>query len=36
VLLGEASYETPPLEPLGADELLIFSAQPTADLVLDL
>jgi ferredoxin-NADP reductase/MOSC domain-containing protein YiiM len=36
VLSGEASYETPPLEPPGADELLICSAQPTADLVLDL
>ena len=36
VLSGEASYETPPLEPPGADELLICSAQPSADLVLDL
>ncbi len=36
VLSGEASYETPPLEPPGTDELLICSAQPTADLVLDL
>jgi ferredoxin-NADP reductase len=36
VLSGEASYETPPLETPGDDELLICSARPTADLVLDL
>jgi ferredoxin-NADP reductase len=36
VLSGEASYETPPLEPPGDTELLICSARPTADLVLDL
>ena len=36
VLSGEASYETPPLEAPGEGELLICSAQPTADLVIDL
>jgi ferredoxin len=36
VLSGAASYETPPIEAPGEDELLICSAQPTADLVLDL
>ncbi len=36
VLSGEASYETPPLEPPGDGELLICSARPTMDLVLDL
>lgn len=36
VLSGEASYVTPPLEPPGDSELLICTAQPTADLVLDL
>ena len=36
VLSGQASYETPPLEAPGADELLICSARPTADLVIDL
>jgi ferredoxin-NADP reductase len=36
VLSGQASYETVPLEPPGDDELLICSAQPTADLVIDL
>ena len=36
VLSGAASYEIPPLETPGADELLICSARPTADLVLDL
>jgi ferredoxin-NADP reductase/MOSC domain-containing protein YiiM len=36
VLAGEASYSTPPLEPPGQDELLICSARPTADLVIDL
>jgi ferredoxin-NADP reductase/MOSC domain-containing protein YiiM len=36
VLAGEASYETPPLEPPGSDELLICSSRPTTDLVLDL
>jgi ferredoxin-NADP reductase/MOSC domain-containing protein YiiM len=36
VLSGEASYEIPPLEPPGDSELLICSAQPTADLVVDL
>ncbi len=36
VLSGEASYETPPLEAPGDDELLICSARPTADLVMDL
>jgi ferredoxin-NADP reductase/MOSC domain-containing protein YiiM len=35
-LSGEASYLTPPLEPPGADELLICSVRPTTDLVLDL
>ena len=29
VLSGQASYDTPPLEPPGDDELLICSAQPT-------
>ncbi len=36
VLSGEASYDLPPLETPGVDELLICSARPTADLVLDL
>jgi ferredoxin-NADP reductase len=36
VLSGEASYDTPPLEEPGEQELLICSARPTADLVLDL
>jgi ferredoxin-NADP reductase/MOSC domain-containing protein YiiM len=36
VLAGEASYDTPPLEAPGEDELLICSARPTAELVLDL
>ncbi|WP_426565061.1 MOSC domain-containing protein [Angustibacter sp. McL0619] len=36
VLSGEASYETPPLEAPGDDELLICSSQPTTALVLDL
>ena len=36
VLSGEASYETPPLEAPGDDELLICSSRPTADLVIDL
>jgi ferredoxin len=36
VLSGEASYEAPPLEEPGDGELLICSARPTADLVLDL
>jgi ferredoxin-NADP reductase/MOSC domain-containing protein YiiM len=36
VLSGEASYDIPPLEPPGDSELLICSAQPAADLVLDL
>jgi ferredoxin-NADP reductase/MOSC domain-containing protein YiiM len=36
VLSGEASYEIPPLEAPGENELLICSAQPTADLVIDL
>ena len=36
VLSGQAAYETPPLEEPGADELLICSARPTADLVIDL
>ena len=36
VLSGAASYDEPPLEPPGADELLICSATPTTDLVLDL
>ncbi len=36
VLSGEASYEIPPLEAPGEGELLICSAQPTADLVIDL
>ncbi len=36
VLSGEAAYSTPPLEPPGDDEVLICSARPTTDLVLDL
>jgi ferredoxin-NADP reductase/MOSC domain-containing protein YiiM len=36
LLSGEASYDTPPLEPPGRDEVLICCARPTADLVLDL
>ena len=36
VLSGAAAYGTPPLEPPGDDELLICSARPTTDLVLDL
>ena len=36
VLAGAASYSTPPLAPPGAEELLICSARPTADLVIDL
>jgi ferredoxin-NADP reductase/MOSC domain-containing protein YiiM len=36
LLSGEASYDTPPLEPPGVNELLICSAHPTEDLVLDL
>jgi len=36
VLSGKAAYATPPLEAPGADELLICSARPTTDLVLDL
>jgi len=36
VLAGAASYVTPPLEPPGDDELLICSARPTSDLVIDL
>jgi ferredoxin-NADP reductase len=36
VLSGAASYAVSPLEPPGDQELLICSAQPTADLVLDL
>ena len=36
VLSGQASYDTPPLEAPGEGELLICSAQPTADLVIDL
>lgn len=36
VLAGSASYGTPPLEPPGDDELLICSARPTTDLVIDL
>jgi len=36
VLAGEASYDTPPLEPPGDDEVLICSVRPTTDLVLDL
>ena len=36
VLAGAASYSTPPLSPPGAEELLICSARPTADLVIDL
>jgi ferredoxin-NADP reductase len=33
---GEATYTTPPLEPPGEDELLICSARPATDLVIDL
>jgi ferredoxin-NADP reductase/MOSC domain-containing protein YiiM len=36
VLSGKAAYPTPPLESPGDDELLICSATPTEDLVLDL
>jgi len=36
VLSGDASYEIAPLETPGDDELLICSARPTADLVIDL
>lgn len=36
VLSGEASYETPPLDAPDEGELLICSARPTADLVIDL
>jgi ferredoxin-NADP reductase/MOSC domain-containing protein YiiM len=36
VLSGHASYDTAPLEAPGEDELLICSARPTGDLVLDL
>jgi ferredoxin len=36
VLSGAGSYEVPPLEAPGDDEVLICSARPTADLVLDL
>ena len=36
VLSGEASYDVTPLEPPGADEVLICSARPEAELVLDL
>ncbi|MEZ0448038.1 MOSC domain-containing protein [Cellulomonas sp. ICMP 17802] len=36
VLSGAATYGTPPLEPPGDDELLVCSARPTTDLVLDL
>jgi ferredoxin-NADP reductase len=36
VLSGKAVYQTPPLEAPGDDELLICSATPTEDLVLDL
>jgi ferredoxin-NADP reductase/MOSC domain-containing protein YiiM len=36
VLSGAASYEIPPLEAPGEGELLICSAQPTSDLVIDL
>ena len=36
VLSGETTYDVPPLEPPGADEVLICSARPTTHLVLDL
>ena len=36
LLSGTATYATPPLEPPGADELLICSVRPSTDLVLDL
>ncbi len=36
LLAGGAAYVTPPLEPPGPDELLICSARPTDDLVIDL
>ena len=36
VLSGESTYTTPPLEPPAAQELLICSARPAGDLVLDL
>ena len=36
VMSGEVAYSTPPLEPPGDDEVLICSARPTTELVLDL
>jgi len=36
LLSGHASYSTPPLDPPGENELLICSALPTTDLVIDL
>jgi ferredoxin-NADP reductase len=36
VLSGDAAYETPPPEAPGDDELLICSARPNTDLVIDL
>jgi ferredoxin-NADP reductase/MOSC domain-containing protein YiiM len=36
VLSGEASYDVAPLEDPGRDELLICSARPSSDLVIDL
>ena len=36
LLSGTATYDTAPLEPPGGDELLICSARPASDLVIDL
>ena len=36
VLAGEASYDSPPLDPPGHSELLICSVRPSTDLVIDL
>jgi hypothetical protein len=36
VLAGDTAYTTPPLEAPGPDEVLICSARPAGDLVLDL
>jgi ferredoxin len=36
VLAGETVYRTPPLEAPGPEEVLICSARPAGDLVLDL
>jgi ferredoxin-NADP reductase/MOSC domain-containing protein YiiM/ferredoxin len=36
VLVGQATYTSPPLDPPAGDELLICSAKPTSELVIDL